>query len=90
MERLRAGHVRGHRDLERGRLPGFGQAARDRLAERRERDDLGLERRGADGRVRGSCRGALDVLGHDPAVRAGSGQAREVDAALARDPARER
>ena len=90
VELLRARHVRGHRDLERGRLPGFGQAARDRLAERRERDDLGLERRGADRGVRGRGRGALDVLGDDPPFGAGPGQAREVDAALARDAAGQR
>ena len=89
-ERLRARHVGRHRDLERRRFPGFRQAARDRAADRRQRDDLGLERRGADRGVRRRRGGALDVLGDDPALRARAGEVRELDAALAGDPAGER
>ena len=89
-ELLGARHVRGHRDLERRRLPGLGQAARDRLAERRERDDFGLERRRADRRVRRRRGGALDVLGDDPPFGARPRQARELDPALAGDAAGQR
>ena len=48
-ERERPAHVRRHGDLEDRRLPGLGQAARDRLADRRQRHDLDLARRGAAG-----------------------------------------
>ena len=44
-ERERPAHVRRHGDLEDRRLPGLGQAARDRLADRRQRHDLDLARR---------------------------------------------
>ena len=87
---LRSGHVGGHGDLEGGRLPGLGQPARDRLAERRELLDLRLERRRADGGVRGRGRGALDVLGDDTTLGARAGERAELDAALARDATRER
>ena len=73
-----------------GASQAFGQAARDRAPDRRERHDLGLERRGAGRRVRGRGGCALHVLGDDAPLGTGSGQAGELDAALAGDPARER
>ena len=45
---------------------------------------------GSRGRGAPATRSRLDVLGDDPAVRPGAGERGEVDAALARDPARER
>ena len=53
-QRLRPGHVRGHRDLEGRRLPRLGQPARDRLAQRRELRRLDL----AGGRGRAAGAGA--------------------------------
>ena len=93
-ERVRAGHLGRDRELEDGHRPRRGQAARDRLADARQRDRLDLARRdrrsrGARGR-RGLGRGALDVVGDDPAVRARAPQRREVDPALARHSPRER
>ncbi len=95
-ELLRLRHVGRHRDLECGDRPRLGQAARDRLSQRRQLDALDLALR--SGRRRGGrClrrrrrdRGPLDVLRDDPALRAGAGQSRQVDPSLARDPPRER
>ena len=91
------GGVGGDGELEDRRRPGLGEAAGDGLADGRELDDLDLARSRGERRRR-SCRGRggrcggglLDVLGDDPPVRPGPGQRGEVDAALARDPPRER
>ena len=90
-ELVRARHVGRDRQLEDRRLPRGGEAARDRLADVRQRhrlDVAGSARRPAQP-ARGDL-AALDVLGDDAAVGPGAAQRREVDAALAGDPARER
>ena len=73
-----AGHVDRDGELEDRRLPGLGEAARDRLARRGELDLLDLAgRRG--GRCRRGLRrrdgAALDVLGDDPALGAAAAAA---------------
>ncbi len=94
-ELVRARHLRRDGQLEHGRLPRGGQPARDRLADARQRDGLDLARHGHRG-GRGGRRGlrrrgcALDVFRDDPALRAGALHTGQLDAALARDPPRER
>ncbi len=86
--RRELGRVRGHRQLEDRRLPGFGQAPRDRPPDRRELDDLDfLRRSGSRSRGRRSAVGrALDVLRDDPALGPGPGERCEIEPALARHP----
>ena len=85
------GRVRADRELEDGRLPRFREPPRDRLARRRELDDLVL-RLGARRRGRGSRpeRRLLHVLRDDAALGPGADDLREVDTALTGDSPRER
>ena len=90
-QRVDARHVGGHRDLEGGHLPRLGQPARDRLAQRGQRDRLDLARR----RAAASPAPAPRRRARRPRRRSGPPgpvprERGEVDAALARDPARER
>ncbi len=93
---VRARHVGGHGELERRHRPRLRQAARDRLADVRERPRLDLAAGGA-GQV-ASCHwraaGCACARSTSSATIRPSGpvprSAGEVDAALARDPARER
>ena len=89
-ERERLRHVGRDDELEDGRLPSLREPARDRLADARELSRLDLSRVLDCGHGRRGRLGALDVLGDDPPVRAGALDLRDVDAALARDPARQR
>ena len=90
----RLGHVDRDSELEDRRRPRLGEPARDRPARPGHRHDLdvglGCAAPRGRGRRRASDRGVLDVVGHDAPVRARAGERRQVDAALARDPARER
>ena len=92
-----AAHVGRGDELEDGDLPCLGETASDRAADARQRYALdrsghgrGLtpDRGGRDTRT--ARRGALDVLGDDPALRAGALERAKLDAALARDAAGER
>ena len=90
----RAAHVDRDPELENRCLPRLGQAARDRLAHRRQLLDLDLHRarRGSGHRRRGRSlrRRTLHVLGDHTALGPGPGDRAQIDAALARDPARQR
>ena len=86
-------HVRGHRDLEDRRLPGLGQPARDRLADRGERLDLGLGRQARPAPPHGCA--APPGRARRPRRRCGPPGpvpriSRELEPLLAGDPARER
>ena len=85
------GRVRGDGELEDRRLPRLGEAARDRLARRRQLDDLDL---GAAARLPVAAAGAAAAFSTSSAMTRPSGPVpaslRDVDAALAGDPPRER
>src|SRR5215211_3997531 len=87
----RARHVGRDVELEDGRLPRLGQPPRDRAPGRRQLEllDLRLGRGPREAR-RGSRRFALDVLRDDATLRSGAAHSREVDPALACDPAGQR
>ena len=93
-----AGHVGRGLELEDRDLPRFGEPARDRLADVRERNPLGFACRNRDlRRGRRSRRrrwtaglGPLDVLGDDPSFRSGAAHRAEVDTTLPREASRQR
>ena len=90
-ELVRARHVGGDRQLEDRRLPGGGQAARDRLADVRQRDRLDL----AASELQPAPAASGLRRARRPRRRSGPrGRCRAADARsmplLARDPARER
>ena len=77
------------RELEDGRGPRLREPARDRLARRRELDDLDLGARSGRGGCRTRLR-LLHVLGDHASFGPGPGDLRKVDPALARDATSER